>query len=271
MNKIKVFLILFFPISLFAQIGTNINDLNFKLFADYSYLEQGYILKKWPEIVDSVTLDNNKELLNGNVFANFSNGKKYFEGKFKNGLPHGQWAEWNENGRLLFEARYKKGRMTGYFKMWNIENPGKIIKYSKGVKNGKLLSFFPNNKMSERRFYKNGLEYGSFESWHENGQIASKGQYKNGKSTGFWQQWHENGVIATTGYFENGKQNGLESWYNEKGQIYSQATFVNGQLNGYLREWHSNNQLGTEALYENGKLISSKCWDVLGNEIKCTE
>ena len=58
--------------------------------------------------------------------------------------------------------------------------------------------------------------------------------------------------------------------------IYHDKTFYeNGQLkseshtNNYSKEWYENGQLKSEEDYKDDIVISKKCWDENGNEIKC--
>ena len=63
---------------------------------------------------------------------------------------------------------------------------------------------------------------------------------------------------------------------NSDGSLYANITDIVGPahmkpvvLDGVWKVYHENEVLSMEGLWENGELISEKCWDENGNEIKC--
>ncbi len=50
---------------------------------------------------------------NGKYTLRHKNGKLFFKGKFKKGLPDGQWVFYNDSGEVLEERQYNKGKAVG--------------------------------------------------------------------------------------------------------------------------------------------------------------
>jgi antitoxin component YwqK of YwqJK toxin-antitoxin module len=80
-----------------------------------------------------------------------------------------------------------------------------------------------------------------------NGQKSYEGTYKDGERVGKWTLWYKNGEKQGEENYKDGKADGLVTW------------------------WHENGQKKLEWTYKDGSLISSKCWDVVGYEIDCSE
>jgi hypothetical protein len=118
-------------------------------------------------------------------------------------------------------------------------------------------------------------------------------QYKNGEKDGLWKEFDENNQLITEGYYVNGKANGLMKWYwggnlvasgNMKDdkrhglwkicdyQIPSnciEASFNEDKKVGTWRILHDNGKLAKEQYWNDGKMVTEKCWDENGIEIKC--
>jgi len=121
--------------------------------------------------------------------------------------------------------------------------------------------------------------------------VSREGIYNNKKFTGKEVQYDEDGKLFKEITFKDGKKDGLyRRW---KGGSYFQEYYKDGELDGLSERWiikyedgfedgeqnrrkdgtwsyhKENGQLQFEKNYIEGKLISSKCWDEVGNEIDC--
>lgn len=118
-------------------------------------------------------------------------------------------------------------------------------------------------------------------------------QYKDGKKDGLWREFDENDQLISEGYYTEGKANGLMKWY-WKGNLVAYGDMKNDKRHGLWKicdfeiqsncieanfnkdkkvgTWkilHENGKLAQEQYYNDGKLVSKKCWDENGAEIKC--
>jgi len=80
-----------------------------------------------------------KKLYSGKVFKNRIDGKKEFEGSYKNGGKNGKWTSWYENGQKKDEENYKY-----------------LDKYGDPIRNGKRITWFENGQKSSEVTYKEG-------------------------------------------------------------------------------------------------------------------
>ena len=60
----------------------------------------------------------NEKIKNGVHTQWYKNGKKKFEGTFKNGKPVGLVTNWFDNGQKKEEMNFKNGRLNGLGTTW---------------------------------------------------------------------------------------------------------------------------------------------------------
>ena len=63
-------------------------------------------------------LDETKNNLEGEITKYYVNGKKKFEGTYKDGKDDGLFTEWYENGQKSFEGTFKDGKENGLQTDW---------------------------------------------------------------------------------------------------------------------------------------------------------
>jgi len=98
------------------------------------------------------------------------NGRKYYEGTFKNAKKDGKWIRWHDNGQKGSEGTYKDGKV-----------------------NDKWIYWWSNGTKRSEGTYKDGKLDGKWIRWHENGQIKLKGTFKDGKIRGRYVLLDEDG------------------------------------------------------------------------------
>ncbi len=99
-------------------------------------------------------------------------GKISFEGKMKNGKPHGEWTTFFPDGRPRWNGNKNEGISHGPYTMW----------YQEGRK-----------KMEGE--YKNGQKHGQSTMWHLNGAKWKEQKHMDGKPSGKWRTWNNQGVL----------------------------------------------------------------------------
>lgn len=72
-----------------------------------------------------------------------------------------------------------------------------------GVRNGRVLFYFPNGNPQVDANYADGVEEGPYIVYHDNGIPYYQGRYKQGKRTGIWEFYDEQGNLAYTRDFTN--------------------------------------------------------------------
>jgi antitoxin component YwqK of YwqJK toxin-antitoxin module len=135
---------------------------------------------------------------------------------------------------------------------------------------GVAVRYHENGQKSDERTYKDGKQVGKSTWWYENGQKKHEGTYKDGERDGKWTEWYENGQKKGEGTYKNGERDGKSTWWYENGQKKHEVTHKDGEdVTNFM--WYENGQKMFEWTYKDGSLISSKCWDVVGYEIDCSE
>ena len=120
----------------------------------------------------------------------YDNGKVKEEGCLVNGKKEGEWKEYNAND----------GRKTEFI-------------YNNGIKNGKYIAYFPNNKINAIGYFKNGSLSDTLTKYDEKGQLISKSVWmpNDNKSSK---------IIWMKTYIENAKPNGTIEKINGKVYIW---------------------------------------------------
>ena len=100
-------------------------------------------------------------------------GKLSFEGKLKDGKPHGDWITFFGDGRPRWKGTKKEGLSHGPFTMW-----------------------YPNGKKKIEGIYEDGQKHGLSTIWHLNGAKWKEQSHNYGEPSGIWRTWNENGVLT---------------------------------------------------------------------------
>lgn len=104
-----------------------------------------------------------------------------------------------------------------------------------GILEGERVSFYENEIIRFKRFYKNGIPNGkSFENY-ENGVLKQEGHFIEGKENGEWKVYYPNSKIKVIANFTNGIQQGDYFEYDENGSLKAQYFFRDGKA-GYSDE-----------------------------------
>ena len=184
------------------------------------------------------------------------NGKKRYEGTFKEGYEVGTFKFWNGNGQLVTELLYsQKGeyasvrvfyiggivkaegyyhnrKKDGLWKYYN-KNPHILFKeesYKDGEKNGPWRVYFPNGQLTSELYWKDGIRDGSWKDFFNNGDPHVVGTFKNGKLHGAYKVFFIGNIIEKKGNYVDGKMNGIWYFYNEKSELIRKERYDHGFL-----------------------------------------
>jgi len=175
----------------------------------------------------------------GEVFTNYSNGEKEYQGTYENGLLI-QYSYLNkdgsvkepvngenliERGGLMYEVNGQNPYTGDVFELYDNGNR----KLSGILEGGKLVNrtewkYFENGQKRKEEKYKDGKEHGLWTSWYENGKKKDERAYKEGKELDSFNTWDKNGKIMV----KDG--NGLNTWWYGNGQKNSETTFKDGKV-----------------------------------------
>lgn len=121
------------------------------------------------------------EKMNGQFESEHSNGLPKEIGACVNGVPHGDYKEWNDKGILIMACTFVNGNLEGESKYWN----------DFGVLHTKCT-------------HSNGILNGDFETWYSTGIQRKACCFANGLVDGRYTIWDPTGKLVIQCYFSNG-------------------------------------------------------------------
>lgn len=155
---------------------------------------------------DVLVLKENMLPVNG--FLSSDRDAKISEGKYQNGLPHGN--------HVLYAESYTTK-----------------TEYKSGLKNGLEISHYTNGQLRSRINYVDGkLSDGLYEIWNSDGQIKERGEILDGNFVGQHNKWASNGNLIYKGNYKDGKLDGNEKEWDDDGNIISNLYYKDGFRDG---------------------------------------
>ena len=163
----------------------------------------------------------------------YVNGKKIYNGEWRNGKRHGYGKSYNEKNELLFEGIWR--RDLPYF--GKIYGDNKKVIYDGLFKNYEGFFLSHQDFLEEKiykGFWKNGKKDG-FGSLTKYGQILFEGNWKNGKMHGRG-KIYDDGDLLYDGELKENQRDGVGNLFNFRGELIYEGEWKNDKRNGYGRE-----------------------------------
>jgi len=199
------------------------------------------------------------------------------EMRFKNGIYHGYYKEYDRDGKLTLALLYIDGIIQ--------ENPEELtalelrktyyedgtVKTEEtynylGEKEGTSKSFGKKGEILEAKIYskgallakgklnKKGERIDYWEFYYTSEKIRAKGDYKEGLKIGKWIYYHENGRVEQKGKYVKGeKAHGDWIWYYSTGDIWREEAFWKGKEDGLATEYSDTGSVVSKGEYIDGK------------------
>ncbi len=92
---------------------------------------------------------------------------------------------------------------------------------------------------------------GLYTSFYDNNNLKEKGYFRKGLKRGMWTEWFENGKIKERSYWRKGFRCGLTVKYNEEGNLDAEENYNKGAYNGTVTRYESG-QIISKIFYKNG-------------------
>jgi antitoxin component YwqK of YwqJK toxin-antitoxin module len=135
------------------------------------------------------------------------------------------------NGNISSKGTYINQMKEGKWQFFSAINKGYLIGeeyYSRNLKNGPSLKFYPDSTVAERLTCINDIRQGEWIQYYPNGAICLKSNYLNGKINGKFEVWFENGRIEFSGQYKNDARDGLWYIYNNDGTLKYKLEYLAG-------------------------------------------
>jgi antitoxin component YwqK of YwqJK toxin-antitoxin module len=197
-----------------------------------------------------------------------ANGKKRYEGTFKEGYEVGTFRYYNSLGILVTELIYSQKGEYADAKIYY--NDGKIKaegRFHQRKKDG-VWKYYAHSPyyLAKEESYKDGVKDGRWRIYYPDGQLSSEVNWKDGLREGPWLEYFENGNPRIIANFKNGKLHGLYEIYILGNIPVKRGSYYEGDMNGiwyffddqgYLikkERWYRG-FLQQEADFKDGKLV----------------
>lgn len=191
----------------------------------------------------------------GQWIKKYPNGNIMYEGTFRNDKPVGEFRRYNTdkslksvliystdnreadatiyhpNGFVASRGKYVDQLKEGKWKFYSSVISGYMINeenYSKNIRNGLSLKYYPDSTIAEKVNYVKGIREGEWMQYHPNGKLFLKASYTHGKLNGKFQSWHPNGKPEYSGSYKNDMRDGNWQVFTEKGTLKYEINYVDG-------------------------------------------
>lgn len=141
----------------------------------------------------------------GKCTSFFHHGVIQFDGKYKDGKPHGKFRDYFKDGSLKEVKGYKGGELHGV-----------------------RADYWKNGKIRRKGSFKNGSPSGKFEEYSKDGKLIRFAKIKNGSGVGT--RYYESGQVRETGRLEDMDQVGTWKHYNGDGSLKKTVEYRDGML-----------------------------------------
>ena len=133
-------------------------------------------------------------------------GKLVSEGKMKDKDRVGEWVYYHEKSKEIMTR----------------EN------YTNGKLQGKVITYYPNGKITEETTYKNGIKEGENNYYSPEGVLLKKLLYRNDQLQGAALHYDAYGNLVIEGFYKDGKKHGLWKYYKD-GKVVLEETYPKPQ------------------------------------------
>lgn len=232
---------------------------------------------------DTINFTDAKGNKQGKWIGKYDNGKKRYEGSFKDNNPVDTFFYFDESGQknaqMIFSDNGRKSEasyfhLTGKMKgkgsyvdqkkdgTWLYYDDREILSeeanYKMGKREGVSKIFYLDGSIAEEKQWKNDVEHGLNTQFFPGGKMKFDANYVDGNPDGKVIFYHPNGQVKSIGIYQHAVKNGEWISYNADGTIYTIEIFNKGVVtklekkNGVFTSLYPNGSLKEVLSYNNG-------------------
>ena len=196
----------------------------------------------------TINKTDNQGRKQGHWIKKYPNENAMYDGYFKDDHPVGEFRRYYEdkslksvlsyiatiyhpNGSISSKGTYVDQMKEGKWQFFSAFTDGYLISeenYSKNLKNGTSVKFYPDSTIAERLTYLNDIKQGEWIQYYPSGTVCLKSDYLNGKLNGKFEVWSENGRIEFSGQYKNDSRDGLWAIYKNDGTVKYKLEYLEG-------------------------------------------
>jgi antitoxin component YwqK of YwqJK toxin-antitoxin module len=191
-------------------------------------------------------------------WSKFQDGKKVYEGQFKDDIPFGEFKYFYPKGSLKIKTVFSKlGRLNRtklYFDSWKESLQAQGNYWDK--KKDSIWDYFNEDSyLIARETYKNGIKQGAHLVYNHVGQIHLEQFYENDSLHGISTEYLENGEKFRQITYQKGKYHGLFRLFYPDGKILLQGNYVDDKRDSIWTTYSESGEIEFLDYYSNGLLI----------------
>jgi antitoxin component YwqK of YwqJK toxin-antitoxin module len=193
--------------------------------------KQGHWIKKYPD--ESILYDGNFK--DDHPVGEF---KRYFENQTLKSIliysDDGKKANatiYHQNGFISSKGTYVDQMKEGKWQFFSEITKGYLVSeeyYTKNIKNGLSVKFYPDSTIAEKLTYVNDVKQGEWLQYYPSGKVCLKSYYLNGEINGKFEFWYDNGAIEFSGQYKNDSRDGHWVIFNKDGSIKYKLDYISG-------------------------------------------
>lgn len=175
---------------------------------------------------------SDNQIVNNGLFSEFfSNGQKFAEGHYANGVHDGQWTFWHDNGQICKTVTFKEGRADGAWDVFRADGSLQAKRiYKRNLRDGTWITYYDDGKtVKVEDSYAVGKHEGVSRVYFDNGKPQREMTFKDGELDGVMTEWDQSGRKLAEVGFKAGKRDGKWIMYRADGTTVEQ-TYSAGRL-----------------------------------------
>jgi antitoxin component YwqK of YwqJK toxin-antitoxin module len=235
--------------------------MNFKIITIASLLAISVCGKSQTELQMNIT--DQHGMKQGHWIKKYLNESVMYDGNFKDNHPVGEFRRYLEdkslisvliyssdgrtaiatiyhpNGRISSKGTYVDQLREGKWQFFSAFTDGYLISeetYTKNLRNGLSVKFYPDSSIAEKIAYINDIKQGEWVQYYPSGIVALKSNYLNGKIDGKFEMWYDTGTIQISGQYKNDSKEGLWIIYKNDGTTRYKLEYMQGITNNRQME-----------------------------------
>ena len=123
--------------------------------------------------------------------------------------------------------------ITGEMRIYKDGNLAHVYQFARGVLNGETISYYPDEKIWQKKPYKDGTLDGIKTTYYPDGLIQEEISYVDGKKEGIAKEYNQQGKLRTQYINLENEKNGEERIYDEyENRIYNFENQSNTRIAG---------------------------------------
>lgn len=253
---LKKLIAIFFILPCFLFSNDRIESIKNKISIDSIVYFKGEKLPFSGKFVDTHLKEEYRDGVREGYYKNIIeiDGENYLcEGRFENGLKHGEWlikfsqgkpkailkyyydrpiGEWKyfySNGNIMEIERFVDGALEGEIVIFNSKGIPKVrMNFEEGLLNEDFIAYHPNGKISTLTNFKLGKLNGELKLFTTQGVKIVDGYYKLNEREGEWRFFYNTGELKSIVNYKNGKRDGKSIIYGKGGEILQDLNFKEG-------------------------------------------